>query len=86
MVLNIFQEFRFPPLLSIHLDLNYKSENTWRAPGAQNMAKKSWELTGPPRQATGPPRSRAGVGVGMLRVVGIPLRENKVFKQFPPMF
>ena len=29
-----------------------------------------------PTQATGPPRSGAGVGVGMLRGVGIPLLEN----------
>ena len=32
------------------------------------------QATGPTRQATGPPRSGAGVGVGMLRGAGDPLR------------
>ena len=52
---------------------------------------EEWPKTGPPTQATGPPRSGAGVGVGMLRVLGIPpLFENKkVLKhilQFPFCF
>ena len=33
-------------------------------------------VAGPPRQATGPPLSGAGVEVGMLRVLGVPLLEN----------
>ena len=51
--------------------------------GRNTIISKSRQNRGPPCQATGPPRSRAGVGVGMLRGAGDSLsRFRRIYLRF----